>query len=463
MARRRRSASVEGVSEMRDLLGLTADIASDFVETLDDRPVLGPVDVDALRESLGGPLPESPSDPRVVIAELAANADPGIAAMPASRWFGFVIGGSVPASLAADWLTSTWDQNAGLFAPTPAAAIVEEVAGAWLRDLLGIPAHASFGFFTGCQMAHVTALASARAHLLHEAGWDVARDGLYGAPRIRVYAGAKRHVTLDRALRLLGMGAPIVVPADDQGRMRVEELRVDGGPAIVCAQIGEVNTGACDDVNAIVDAARAAGAWVHVDGAFGLWAAAAPSRRHLVAGCERADSWATDAHKWLNVPYDSGVAFCAHPEAHRAAMGVHAEYLVHDESNRDPMDFNPEFSRRARAFPVYAAIRQLGRSGIAEIVERNCACARRFADELRRVPGVEVLNDVVLNQVLLRFEDDERTNAAMAAVQESGEAWMSGTTWDGRAAIRLSVSNWQTTDADVERTVAAFAAARVSV
>jgi glutamate/tyrosine decarboxylase-like PLP-dependent enzyme len=451
------------VSEVRDLLGLTADIASDFLETLDERPVLGPVDAEALREALGGPLPESPSDPRVVVAELAANADPGIAAMPASRWFGFVIGGSVPASLAADWLTSTWDQNAGLFAPTPAAAVVEETAGAWLRELLGIPDHASFGFVTGCQMAHVTALASARAHLLHEAGWDIARDGLYGAPRIRVYAGAKRHVTLDRALRLLGMGAPIVVPADDQGRMLVEELRVDGGgPAIVCAQVGEVNTGACDDVNAIVDAARTAGAWVHVDGAFGLWAAAAPSRRDLVAGCGRADSWATDAHKWLNVPYDSGVAFCAHPEAHRAAMGVHAEYLVHDESNRDPMDFNPEFSRRARGFPVYAAIRQLGRSGIAEIVERTCACARRFAEEMARVPGVEVLNDVVLNQVLFRFEDDERTNAAMAAVQESGEAWMSGTTWDGRAAIRLSVSNWQTTEGDIERTVAAFAAARVS-
>jgi glutamate/tyrosine decarboxylase-like PLP-dependent enzyme len=314
-------------------------------------------------------------------------------------------------------------------------------------------------------MAHVTALAAARAHLLHEAGWDLARDGLYGAPRIRVYAGAKRHVTLDRALRLLGMGAPIVVPAEDQGRMRVDELHVEGdGPAIVCAQVGEVNTGACDDVDAIVDVAHAAGAWVHVDGAFGLWAAVSPSLRRLVAGCGRADSWATDAHKWLNVPYDSGIAFCAHPDAHRAAMGVQAAYLVHDEEgNRDALDYNPEFSRRARAFPVYAAIRQLGRSGIAEIVERNCACARRFAAELGVIPGVEILNDVVLNQVLLRFEDDVRTNAVMAAVQESGEAWMSGTTWDGRAAIRISVSNWQTTDADVERTVAAFAAARVSV
>jgi glutamate/tyrosine decarboxylase-like PLP-dependent enzyme len=463
MAGLQRSASVEAVSELRDLLGLTADLASDFLETLDERPVIGAVDAEELRDSLGGPLPEGPTDPRLVVSQLAANADPGIAASTGGRWFGFVFGGVVPSALAADWLTSTWDQNAGLYAAAPAAVIVEEIAGGWVRELLGVPAHASVGFVTGCQMAHVTALASARAHLLHEAGWDLARDGLYGAPRIRVYAGAKRHVTLDRALRLLGMGAPVVVPADDQGRMRVEELRVDDGPAIVCAQVGEVNTGACDDVGAIADVAQAAGAWLHVDGAFGLWAATSPSLRHLVAGCERADSWATDAHKWLNVPYDSGIALCAHPEAHRAAMGVRAEYLVHDDAgNRDPVEYNPEFSRRARAFPVYAAIRQLGRSGIAEIVERNCACARRFAEELRRVPGVEVLNDVVLNQVLFRFEDDERTKAALAAVQESGEAWMSGTSWDGRAAIRISVSNWQTTEADVERTVAAFAAARVS-
>jgi glutamate/tyrosine decarboxylase-like PLP-dependent enzyme len=392
-----------------------------------------------------------------VISQLAANASPGIAGNPAGRWFGFVMGGGVPAALGADWLTSAWDQNAGLFAATPSAAVVEEVAGAWLRELLGIPAAASFGFVTGCQMAHVTALAAARFHLLNAAGWDVARDGLYGAPRIRVVAGAKRHVTLDRALRLLGMGAADLVAADDQGRMRVDELEVDDRPTIVCAQVGEVNTGACDDVTAVRD--RSPGAWLHVDGAFGLWAAASPRLRHLVAGCERADSWATDAHKWLNVPYDSGIAFSAHPASHRAAMRVQADYLVHDEGeNRDPMDYNPEFSRRARGFAVYAAIRSLGRSGIAELVERCCAHARAFADGFRDL-GAEVLNDVVLNQVLVRFEDDERTNGVLRAVQESGEAFMSGTTWDGRAAIRVSVSNWQTSDADVERTLAAYRAA----
>jgi len=330
-------------------------------------------------------------------------------------------------------------------------------AGGWLRELLGIPATASFAFVTGCQMAHVTALAAARFHLLDASGWDLARDGLYGAPRIRVLAGAKRHVTLDRALRLLGMGAPDLVADDDQGRMRIEELDLDDRPTIVCAQVGEVNTGACDDVAAI--RSRAADAWLHVDGAFGLWAAASPRLRHLVAGCERADSWATDAHKWLNVPYDSGIAFCAHPASHRAAMGVQADYLVHDETgNRDQLNWNPEFSRRARGFPAYAAIRALGRTGIAELVERCCDHARTFADGLR-VLGAEVLNDVVLNQVLFRFESDERTDAVLSAVQASGEAWMSGTVWDGRSAIRISVSNWQTSNEDVERTLAAYRAA----
>jgi glutamate/tyrosine decarboxylase-like PLP-dependent enzyme len=445
------------MSDLRDLLGLTADLAGDYLETLGERPVLPQVDGEALREALGGPLPDGPADPRVVISQLAANASPGIAGIPSGRWFGFVMGGGVPAALGADWLTSAWDQNAGLFAATPSAAVVEEVAGAWLRELLGIPATASFGFVTGCQMAHVTALAAARFHLLNAVGWDVARDGLYGAPRIRVVAGAKRHVTLDRALRLLGMGAADLVAADEQGRMRVDELEVDDRPTIVCAQVGEVNTGACDDVTAVRDGAPEA--WLHVDGAFGLWAAASPQLRHLVAGCERADSWATDAHKWLNVPYDSGIAFCAHPASHRAAMGVQADYLVHDEGgNRDPMDYSPEFSRRARGFAVYAAIRSLGRSGIAELVERCCAHARAFADGFHDL-GAEVLNDVVLNQVLVRFEDDERTNGVLRAVQESGEAFMSGTTWDGRAAIRVSVSNWQTSDADVERTLAAYRAA----
>ncbi len=450
------------MSETRELLELTAELAASFVESLDERPVLREVDLEALRAALARPLADGPCDPRDVIAALAADADPGIAGMPGGRWFGFVIGGALPAALAADWLTSTWDQNAGLFAPAPSAAIVEDVAGEWLRELFGLPEGVSFGFVTGCQMAHVTALAAARAQLLERAGWDFGREGLYGAPRIRVLVGTKRHATVDRALRLLGMGAPEVVDADDQGRMRPDALTLDGVPTIVCAQVGEVNTSACDDVDAIADLTEPAGAWLHVDGAFGLWAAVAPSLRHLVRGIERADSWATDAHKWLNVPYDSGVAFCAHPEAHRAAMGAQAEYLVFDAENRDQVDWNPEFSRRARGFPVYAAIRSLGRSGIAELVEGCCAHARRFAEELSALPGAQLLNEVVLNQVLFRFDTDERTQEILRRVQASGEAWMSGTTWAGRAAIRVSVSNWQTTDADVERTLGAYREAAVT-
>jgi glutamate/tyrosine decarboxylase-like PLP-dependent enzyme len=453
------------MSDTRELLELTADLAASFLESLDERPVHLPADAESLRAALGVPLPDGPCDPRDVVVALARDADAGIAGMPGGRWFGFVIGGALPAALAADWLTSTWDQNAGLFAPTPAAAIVEEVAGEWLRDLFGLPEGASVGFVTGCQMAHFTALAAARTHLLQERGWDFARDGLYGAPRIRVLAGEKRHATIDRALRFLGMGAPELVASDDQGRLvpaaLADALAVEAdGPTIVCAQVGEVNTGACDDLVAIAGHSRAAGAWLHVDGAFGLWAAAAPSRRELVAGLELADSWATDGHKWLNVPYDSGIIFCAHPESHRAAMGIQAEYLVHDAgANRDPLDFNPEFSRRARGVPVYAALRSLGRSGVADLVERCCAHARAIAGEVAALPGAELLNEVVLNQVLLRFESDERTQDVLARVQASGEAWMSGTTWDGRAAIRVSVSNWQTSERDVERTVGAFRAA----
>jgi glutamate/tyrosine decarboxylase-like PLP-dependent enzyme len=337
---------------------------------------------------------------------------------------------------------------------------VEEVCRGWLAQLLGLPPHVSVGFVTGCQMAHVTALAAARHHVLARAGWDVAREGLAGAPRIRVVVGARRHVTIDRALRLLGIGAASidVVPADEQGRMRVSELELDDRPTIVCGQAGEVNTGAFDDLDAIADATQAAGAWLHVDGAFGLWAAASPRLRHLVRGSERADSWATDAHKWLNVPYDSGLAFCAHPDAHRAAMGIHASYLVHaeDRRERDQMDWVPEFSRRARGFTVYAAMRSLGRSGIVELVERCCRHARRFA-ELLEAGGLEILNDVVLNQVLVRVPAE-----VVAHVQRDGTCWLSGTDWNGDHAMRVSVSNWRTTDADVERSAAAIlAAARV--
>jgi glutamate/tyrosine decarboxylase-like PLP-dependent enzyme len=446
------------------LLRRTAEIAADFVDSLDERPVWPPATIEELRTTLGGPLPEGPSDPLDVVEALAEAAERGVVGIPSGRYFGFVIGGAVPASLAADWLASTWDQNAGLVVAGPSAAVVEEVAGEWLKQLLGIPATASFAFVTGCQMAHVTCLAAARRSVLVQAGWDVEEDGLAGAPPILVLAGAKRHVTVDRALRLLGLGsgAVVAVDADPQGRMEVDALlaalaAVDG-PAIVCAQAGEVNTGAFDPIPEIADVVRGHGAWLHVDGAFGLWAAASPSLRHLVEGVDRADSWATDAHKWLNVPYDCGLAFVAHPDAHRASMRLTADYLVADpDTARDQMDWTPEFSRRARGFAVYAALRSLGRSGVADLVERCCARARQFAEAAESLPGCEVVNDVVLNQVLFRFAHDETTSAALAEVQDGGEAWMSGTTWDGRAAIRLSVSNWRTTESDIDRTIAAFA------
>jgi glutamate/tyrosine decarboxylase-like PLP-dependent enzyme len=453
--------------EIRHLLELTAGHAADFLEGLDERPVFPQVTPAELRAALGGPLPERPADPVQVVAELARDGGSGAVAIPSGRYFGFVIGGAVPAALAADWLTSTWDQNAGLYACGPAASVVEEVVGPWLRELLGLPAQASFALVTGCQMAHVTALAAARGEVLRRAGWDIAADGLFGAPPVRVLVGDHVHVTVTRALRLLGFGESSIVrvATDSEGRMLVDALRealaAASGPTIVCAQAGDVNSGAFDPLAAIADAVEGTDAWLHVDGAFGLWAAAAPSLRHLVAGVERADSWATDGHKWLNVPYDSGIAFCAHPEAHRAAMSVHAAYLVQDgDAQRDAVDWTPEFSRRARGFAIYAAIRSLGRAGVAQIVERCCAHARRFGTELAREDGAEVLNDVVLNQVLVRFlDDDDATRAVIARVQEEGVAWMGGTTWHGRAAMRISVSNWQTTDDDVTATLASIRAA----
>ena len=452
--------------EERALFRQVAEHAADFVETLETRPIRADAGVEALTAALGGPLPEEGEAPDEVVAALVEAAEPGLVGVPSGRYFGFVIGGGVPAAVAADMLATVWDQNAGLYVIGPAAAVVEEVCRVWLAELLGLPEHVSAAYVTGCQMAHVTALAAARHQVLADAGWDVAADGLAGAPPIRVIVGAKRHVTVDRALRLLGIGASslVVVPTDDQGRMEVEALRTalaaGSGPTIVCAQAGEVNTGAFDPLDEIADAVEGTGAWLHVDGAFGLWAAASPKLRHLVRGSERADSWATDCHKWLNVPYDSGVAFCAHPDAHRAAIGVTASYLVHaeDKRERDEVDWTPEFSRRARGFAVYAALRSLGRAGVAELVERCCAHARRFGEELSTA-GADVLNDVVLNQVLVRFGDGERTRAVIAAVQEDGTCWLGGTEWNGEHAMRISVSNWRTTDDDVERSLRAILAA----
>jgi glutamate/tyrosine decarboxylase-like PLP-dependent enzyme len=445
----------------RELFRQVAEYAGDFVETLETRPIRAEAAVDELTATLGGPLPEEPVDPRAVLAALVEAVEPGLTATPSGRFFGFVIGGGVPAAVAADMLASVWDQNAGLYVAGPAASVVEEVCRSWLAELLGLPPHVSVAFVTGAQMAHVTALAAARHHVLARAGWDVPANGLAGAPSIRVVVGDKRHVTLGRALRLLGIGSSAVelVPADDQGRMRVDELPDLGeGPTIVCGQAGEINTGAFDDLEAIADAAAGTGAWFHIDGAFGLWAAASPALRHFVRGAERADSWTTDAHKWLNVPYDSGLAFCAHPESHRAAIGVTASYLVHADEGRDQMDWTPEFSRRARGFAVYAALRSLGRRGVADLVERSCAHARRFA-ELLEAAGASILNDVVLNQVLVRFEDGEHTREVIRRVQEDGTCWLGGTDWEGEHAMRISVSNWRTTEEDVERSAAAILAA----
>jgi glutamate/tyrosine decarboxylase-like PLP-dependent enzyme len=448
--------------ESRELLNATAAHAAAFLESLDDRPIFPDASVEDLRAALGGPLPTGPTEAAAVIDDLAAAADAGIVAIPSGRYFGFVIGGSVPAALAADWLTSAWDQNGGLYVSGPAAAVVEEVCIDWLWQLLGLPDGVSAAFVTGCQMAHVTALAAARYRVLQRAGWDVNERGLAGSPPIRVVAADLRHVTVDRALRLLGVGAAAIVevPSDERCRMRVDALRAAlrdrDEPTIVVAQAGEVNTGSFDPLEQIADACAEAGAWLHVDGAFGLWAAASPRLAHLLDGHDRADSWATDGHKWLNVPYDSGIAFCADPEAHRAAMSVHASYLVHaDEGGpRDQMDWTPEFSRRARGFPIYAAIRSLGRTGIAAMIERSCDHAQRFA-QLLGDGGAEVLNEVVLNQVLVRFGDDARTDAVIDRVVRDGTCFLSGTTFRGVRAMRISVSNWQTSDEDVERSAAA--------
>jgi glutamate/tyrosine decarboxylase-like PLP-dependent enzyme len=453
------------VSDTGDLLRRTAELAADYIDSLGERPVFPDVTPEQLRKALGGPLPDGPIPAEQVIDELAAGAEPGLVAMGSGRYFGFVIGGALPAALAADWLTSAWDQNAGLYVGGPSASVVEQITRDWLLELLGLPGESSIGFVTGTQVAHVTGLAAARWHVLDAVGWDVGREGLTGSPRIRVLVGEQGHVTIDRALRLLGLGAPTTVAADDQGRMQpdalAEALAGAAGPTIVCAQAGEVNTGAFDPLPAIAELSRDAGAWLHVDGAFGIWAAVSPRLRHLVNGIELADSWTTDAHKWLNVPYDSGIVLCAHPESHRAAMAATASYLIQDEGSRrvrDQMDWVPEFSRRARAFAVYAALRSLGRSGVVELVDRCCDAATRFSEAIVELPGVELLNDVVLNQVLFRFESDEQTDEVLRQVQASSRVWLSGTTWNGRKAIRVSVSNWQTGDEEIDLAVSEFAA-----
>jgi glutamate/tyrosine decarboxylase-like PLP-dependent enzyme len=446
-----------------DALTAAMEAARAFLRERSSRPVFPDTTIDALRTALGGPLPIDPISPACVVSDLIRAADPGIVATTGPRYFGFVTGGALPATLAAEWMTTIWDQPASLYVLSPAASVVEEVTAAWLLELLGLPPTASVGFVTGCHTANFTALAAARHEMLRRAGWDVEADGLNGSPKLRVVVGGEVHVSVLGALRMLGIGARQVVraEADEQGRMKPGALdavlTAGDGPAIVCAQAGNVNTGAFDPLEDIAAVARRHGAWLHVDGAFGLWAAVSTALRRHTRGVELADSWATDAHKWLNVPYDSGVVFVAHPAAHRAAMSLAAAYLVRSaDEPREPMDWTPESSRRARGFAVYAAIRSLGRRGIEDLVDRCCRLARRFADRLRQEPGIEILNEVVLNQVLVRIvaasgDADAATRAALARVQAARVCWLGGTRWHDMDAMRISVSNWSTTEEDIDR------------
>ncbi len=449
-----------------DVLRRAAERAIDYRSSLPERrvgavPGLG---VDDLRRTLGGPLPRHGTDPLTVIDDLADGVEPGLVAMSGPRYFGFVTGGSHPAALAADWLTSAWDQNAVLYLATPAAAVVEEVAAAWLVELLGLPADTSVGFTTSATLANLAGLAAARHAVLRRVRWDVEEDGLVGAPPIRVIVGADAHASLLLALRLVGLGRGRAerIPTDDEGRMDAaalaDALRDRTEPTIVCAQLGEVNTGAFDPIGRVVAAVRShPNAWLHVDGAFGLWAAASPRLRHLVDGFDGADSWATDAHKWLNVPYDSGLVFVRDGAAHRAATSASAAYLPPAPGQqRDPMDWVPEMSRRARGFAIYAVIRELGADGIAALVERSSDLARRMARRLASDPRIGVVNEVVLNQVLVEVGDAARTADVTARIQADGTAWLAGSTFHGTPVLRISVSGWATTEDDIDRSADAI-------
>jgi glutamate/tyrosine decarboxylase-like PLP-dependent enzyme len=444
---------------MASLLEDAARRAARYLASLPARPVRpDPTAVERLAE-LDIPLPQNGRGAADVLALLDERIGPATMAMAGPRFFGFVIGGALPVTVAANWLATAWDQNAGLYRSTPGVSHLEMVALAWLKDLFRLPANAAGAFVTGGTMANFTSLAAARHAVLRNVGWSVDADGLYGAPPVTVIVGEEAHPTLLKAVGLLGLGRSRVkrVPVDAQGRMRADALPPIAGPTILCVQAGNVNTGAFDPLAELCAAAKRAGAWVHVDGAFGLWAAATPSRSALTRGVELADSWATDAHKWLNVPYDSGLAFVRDAGALSAAMAISAEYLPTDSPHRNPADFTPELSRRARGVEVWAALLALGRTGIAELVERSCAQARLFATRLSAA-GYSILNDVVLNQVLVSFGDAATTLRVIEAIQAEGTCWAGSTVWQGHTAMRISVSNASTTDADVERSVDAMLA-----
>ena len=453
-------------------LSRATELALSYIDSLDSASVATTTPLAELRRRFVKPLPDEGTNPVAVIDELARDVEGGLLGSAGGRFYGWVIGAGLPSALAADWLTATWDQNAGLYACGPAAAVVEEVCGSWLKDVLGLPATASYSLVTGCQMAHVTCLAAARHSVLAGAGWDVNRKGIAGAPPIRVLTSSEVHGTTTRAVKLLGIGTDnvTVLPSDSASRLAPDVLREalakePRRPTIVVVQAGDVNCGAFDPFDALVPIAHDAGAWVHVDGAMGLWCNAVPRLRHLLAGAEHADSWATDGHKWLNVPYDCGYAFVAHPEHHRAAMEHRASYLVHASDVRDQLDWTPEHSRRARGFATWAALRELGRAGLADLIDRCCRYACDIVTRIGGLPNAHAMCVPIINQGLVRFldpspdatdmEHDRRTDAVMAAINASGEAFFTGTTWRGRRCMRVSVSSWRTDDHDVDRAVAA--------
>lgn len=442
---------------MRPLLNDGAERAIRYLEGLNARSVAPTADALAAVQRLDSPLPESPSDPLETIALLDEVGSPATMAMAGQRFFGFVIGGALPVTVAANWLATAWDQNSALHAVTPAVAVMEQTSLRWLVELFGLPASCGGAFVTGATVANFTALAAARHSLLGRAGWNVEADGMFGAPPVTVIVSEEVHPSVTKALGMLGFGRSRVtkVPVDAQGRMRIDAFPRIAGPTLICVQGGNVNTGSFDPVEDVAAIARDAGAWLHVDGAFGLWARATPVRAPLAHGLELADSWATDAHKWLNTPYDSGLAIVRDPHALQAAMAITAAYLPTESPYRNPADFTPELSRRSRGVEVWAALRQLGRSGVAEMIDRCCRHATRFASGLRDA-GFEILNDVVLNQVLVSFGDAETTHRVITAVQEDGTCWCGITQWQGRTAMRISVSSWATTEADVEMSLDAI-------
>jgi glutamate/tyrosine decarboxylase-like PLP-dependent enzyme len=473
--------STDNVTPPRDyaVLETARRRAYEWLASLDERPVAAAASVERLRAQLAKPLTEDGVDPEMVIDELARDVEGGLHAVGGPRFFGWVMGGQTPASLAADWLCSAWDQNAGMFAVAPATTIVEEVAGAWLKDVLRLPASASFALVTGCQMAHTTCLAAARNGLLARRGWDVEAEGLAGAPRVRILTSTEVHATVTRSARLLGLGANAIeyIPVGDDGRLPPDALRAKlaerDAPTVVVLQAGDLNLGRFDDFETLIPIAHEAGAWVHVDGAFGLWAAVSERRRRLLKGCERADSWATDAHKWLNVPYDSGLAFVADPDAHMRAMTQRASYMIEAGAVREQVDFTPEFSRRARGFAVYAALREMGRKGLEDLIDRTSDACRALAYGIGALEDAERLTDPEINQALVRFldprpgatEEDhaKRTDAVITAVNASGEAFFGPVTWRGIRAMRISVVSWRTREADLARTVEAVRKAIASV